>query len=507
MKKNEIIFTSDGFNVCYEKRRYELRAIEKPSAGRLKATVKACRAEAGGDGAKVGFHIDTVDFYLSRSRRGFIVEASRFFQINPLQIEKDVARLITQLENYLIKRAQAALPQPPTVSAKDQAEGEKLGHHRDLIGEILRDMEKLGMVGENVNALTAYLAMTSRLMDNPLSLMFLSSSGSGKSFLQDTVLSLCPGDSLVKVASLTDKSLFYKGENALAHKVLALEEDAGGEGAAYSLRILISAKCLVIETTVRNAMTGKLETQSSRVNGPVSVFFTSTNPALDPETRSRFLVLSVDETPAQTKRIIEQQKRAHTLEGITRRKIGEAILSRHHAFQRLLKPLTVVFQDKPLLGFETDRLCFRRDHPKFLQLILAVAFLHQMQRPIKHHPAIGDYVEVMAEDFQTGKRLGMALLGGKEELSAPAQELLTLIENYVRGQKRQRGDVEFCRRELRETIGWRETRLRMYLKELVEMEYVIALGGRQGCLFKYKPVVLTKTSQPSRNFATPFARS
>ncbi|MDD2711104.1 MAG: hypothetical protein PHV34_24255 [Verrucomicrobiae bacterium] len=497
MKTPEIIFTSDGFNVCYEKRRYELRAIEKPSAGRLKATVKALNGEEG------RFHIDTVDFYLSRSRRGFIVEVSRFFQINPLQIEKDVARLITQLENYLIKQAQAALPQPPTVSAKDQAEGEKLGRHRDLIGEILRDMEKLGMVGENVNALTAYLAMTSRLMDNPLSLMFLSSSGSGKSFLQDTVLSLCPADSLVKVASLTDKSLFYKGENALVHKVLALEEDAGGEGAAYSLRILISAKCLVIETTVRNAMTGKLETQASRVNGPVSVFFTSTNPALDPETRSRFLVLSVDETPAQTQRIIEQQKRAHTLEGITRRKIGEAILTRHHAFQRLLKPLTVVFQDKPLLGFETDRLCFRRDHPKFLQLILAVAFLHQMQRPIKHHPAIGDYVEVMAEDFQTGKRLGMALLGGSDELSAPAKELLSLIETHVRQQNRSREEVQFCRRELREAFGWRHTRLRMYLKELADLEYLQPVGGRKGSIFRYKLVDLTKTWRTWRNLATP----
>jgi DNA primase len=57
----------DGFVASYGanggnlngSRRYELRAIERPSAARLKATVKALGSEAG------RFHIDTVDFYLS----------------------------------------------------------------------------------------------------------------------------------------------------------------------------------------------------------------------------------------------------------------------------------------------------------------------------------------------------------------------------------------------------------------------------------------------------------
>jgi cell division protein FtsW (lipid II flippase) len=41
-------------------------------------------------------------------------------------------------------------------------------------------------------ALVLYLAMTSRKLDDPLAVQVLSSSGSGKSHLQDAVLSLCP---------------------------------------------------------------------------------------------------------------------------------------------------------------------------------------------------------------------------------------------------------------------------------------------------------------------------
>ena len=62
--REQITATPDGFTAAYGPRRYELRAIEKPSASRLKATIRAT-----GDQGR--FVIDTVDFYLSRSRRSF----------------------------------------------------------------------------------------------------------------------------------------------------------------------------------------------------------------------------------------------------------------------------------------------------------------------------------------------------------------------------------------------------------------------------------------------------
>ena len=71
-----------------------------------------------------------------------------------------------------------------------------------------------------------YLVMTSRKLDDPLALLILSGSGAGKSLLQDTLLKLCPDEDLVKLTSLTDRALFYKGENALKNKVLAV----GGSG-------------------------------------------------------------------------------------------------------------------------------------------------------------------------------------------------------------------------------------------------------------------------------------
>ena len=291
--QEQITVTPDGFTAAYGLRRYELRAIEKPGPSRLKATIRAT-----GDQGR--FVIDTVDFYLSRSRRSFMSEAARLFKEPVDTIEGDVNRLIEQLESYVQKRQTESTSTVTLVSDADKAEGLKLGRQPDLTGELLRDMERLGMIGETANKLIGYLVMTSRKLADPLALLILSGSGAGKSHLQDTVLSFCPDEDLIKLTSLTDRALFYKGEDSLRHKVLAVEELAGAQGADYAIRNLISAKKLVIESTIKNPLTGKLETQVNTVHGPTSVFQTTTNPRTDAETRSRFILVSVDESAEQT---------------------------------------------------------------------------------------------------------------------------------------------------------------------------------------------------------------
>jgi hypothetical protein len=479
--QEQIAFTPDGFTATYSGRKYELRAIEKPGASRLKATIRAV-------GSQGRFVIDTVDFYLSRSRRGFMSEAARLFGENVEVIEADTNRLIEQLES-----ACARPPEAPVtlLSDADKAEGMKLGRQPDLTGEILRDMERLGLVGETVNKLAGYLVMTSRKLADPLALLILSGSGAGKSLLQDTLLKLCPGEDLIKLTSLSDRALFYKGEDSLKNKVLAVEEVAGAEGAYYAIRNLISAKKLVIETTVKNPLTGQLTTQVNTVNGPTAVFQTTTQPDLDAETRSRFIVTSIDETPEQTRAILEAQRNSHTLEGLRRRKQREAVIQRHHALQRLLRPLVVVNPFEPLLSYTEDRLAVRRDNPKYLTLILAVTFLHQLQRPVKHDPDLGDYIETTLDDIAIANDLATALFGQSlDDLSRPGQQLLALVLDYVQNQAAQQkttaDKITFSRRELRESLKWSEYQLRTYLRELAELEYVWPLAGRQGQPFRYR---------------------
>jgi hypothetical protein len=477
-----LIPNNSGFEVLYDDRKYELRAIEKPGASRLKATIRAL-------GQQGRFVIDTIDFYLSRSRRGFMCESARLFQQPMEVIEADINRITEQVENYVQSQLEAKQPQVRVFSEEDRAEGLKLGCAEDLMGEIARDIERLGMVGERANKLVAYLVMTSRKLPEPLALLILSGSGAGKSHLQDSVLELCPEEDIIKLTSLTEHALFYKSEHSLRHKVLALEELAGARGADYAIRNLISARKLAIETTVRNPLTGKLETQVNTVHGPTAIFQTTTNPQADAETRSRFVLISVDESPEQTRAILRNQRQSHTLEGLCRGRSREAIVRRHHAFQRLLQPLAIVNPFEPLLGYPDEQLLVRRDHPKYLNLILTVAFLHQLQRPKRHNPQLGDYIEVTLGDIAIANELAHQLFGHSlDDLSPPARELFRLTQEYL--QKRTTRSVAdkttFQRRELREAIKWSDTRLRTHLRELVEMEHLLHLSGRCGLAYRYR---------------------
>ena len=497
----EITMMPDGFAARYGQRRYELHAIEQQKQARLRATVKAFAAAGGGaPGGAHCFHIDTVDFYISRSRRIFISEVARLFRETVEVIEADVNRLIGQVEAYAQKQLAESHSQVVLVSDTDKAEALKLGRHPDLAGEILRDMEKLGLIGEATNKLIGYLTMTSRKMPDPLALLTLSGSGSGKSHLQDTILCLCPDEDLIKLTSLTDRALFYKGEDSLKNKVLAVEELAGAMGADYAIRNLISAKKLVIESTIKNPLTGKLETQVNTVYGPTAVFQTTTNPRTDAETRSRFVVISVDESPGQTRAILAAQRQSHTREGWQRRLAREAILKRHQSFQRLLRPLKIINPFEPLLSYPDESLLVRRDQPKYLNLILAVTFLYQLQRPVQNDAELGDHIETTLDDIAIANEVAHELFGHSlDDLSRPSRELLRLVYQHVQRQAaaRKTGDVTFTRRELREAFKWGDTRLRTHLDELVEMEYVVPLSGRFGQTYQYR-LVYEPTDEPGR---------
>jgi len=487
--------TADGFIAAYGpdgQRRYELRAIAPigcpPSAARLKATIKAVSREPG------RFHIDTVDFYLSRSRRAFIGEVARLYRETVETIEGDVNRLIPQLEAYAAKALQSQATVGP-LSEEERAAGTRLGRHPDLAGEIVRDLEKLGMVGEEVNKLAGYLVMTSRRMDDPLALLIISGSGAGKSHLQDAVLALCPEEELIKLTSLSGQALFYKGEDSLRHKVLAVEEEAGANHAAYAIRNLISAKKLVIETTVKNPLTGKLETQVNVVHGPTAVFQTTTNPSSDAETRSRFIVTGVDESAAQTRAILDAQRQGHTLEGLLHKQRRAAIVSRHHALQRLLRPLLVVNPFEPLLCEDRsgaqDRLVMRRENPKYLHLILGVTFLYQMQRPVRTHPDLGEYIETTLDDIAVANEIAAGLFGhALDELSRPSRVLLGLIRDMVDQLSAKNGEAPeqlgFTRRAIREFSGWSDYQVKAHIKQLEELEYLAPMSGRRGQLFAYR---------------------
>lgn len=484
--------TPGGLALTFGLRRYDVRGLEK-TARTLKATVRVERAGK--------LHVDTLDLYSARARRQLALDLVRILEESADMIDADLIKLLTACETHADRAADGggasdAGAVAVALSEADRRDGEAFGRDPKLIDAILADYALLGLVGERANSLLGYLTMTSRKLPRPIAVLNLASSGAGKTTQQDTTLRLCPPEDLIKLTSLSGKALFYKERSSLKNKVLALEEGDGVQDAMYALRNLISAGELITESTIKDPATGKLVTMTNKVEGPTAVFLTTTNPEIDPETKSRFFVTSVDESRAQTQAILASQRHRQTLAGLTAEAATAALVKKHHAFQRLLRPLRVVNNYADQLSYGDDRLPGRRDQPKYLRLIEAIAFLRQLQKPQKTLSTGQPYVEVDRDDIRLANDLANELLGHSlDELSRPGFELLQLLDKMrtewvktaaTKPKPAQALDnFSFSRRQVREFAGWAHARVYRYLRELLELEYVVLEGGRNGVLHRY----------------------
>jgi len=483
--------------VMYGARRYRVRGWPKQLGEALKVNVLVTTSAPMDSADPQGLHVDTLDLYQAKQRQAFARLAALELSVEEPVIQHDLGRLLLKLEALIEARAKAAeqsAPPPAAMNETQMIAALALLKDPRLIERIIEDVERVGLVGEPANALVAYLACVSRKLAAPLAVLIQSTSAAGKSTLMDTLLSLVPEEDRVQYSAMTGQSLFYLGETDLKHKILAIAEEEGVRQAAYALKVLQSQGELTIASTGKDPATGMLVTQQYRVEGPVMLCLTTTAIDVDEELVNRCLVLTINESREQTRRIQERQRRARTLAGLVATSEAQSVRELHQNAQRLLRPLAVVNPYAEQLTFLDDRTRTRRDHAKYLTLIEAIALVHQHQRTVRTASAGGkpiEYIEVTLTDIELANRLAHDVLGRSlDELPPQTRRVLGLIESFVAEiaarEAMKPADVRFTRRQLRERCGMSDAAVRVHLERLLAMEYVRAAVGRNGQRFEYE---------------------
>ena len=475
------VVVGDEVVVSVEDRRYRVRGLEKnTSVELLKVNVLASREE--------GFHVDTLDLYSARPRAAFIKLAAVEMGVKEEVVKRDLGRVLLKLEEIQEERRGKALEPKPIASMSEEERAAALALLRDprLMDRILEDFAACGVVGEETNKLVGYVAAVSRHLEAPLAVLIQSSSAAGKSSLMDSILAFVPEEQRVEYSAMTGQSLFYMGETDLKNKVLAIAEEEGVSRAAYALKLLQSEGALTMASTGKDGATGRLVTRQYRVEGPVMIFLTTTAIHLDEELLNRCLVLTVDEDREQTRAIHRLQRERQTIDGVLLRRRRDELVKLHRNAQRLLRPLFVVNPFALSLTFLDARTRTRRDHMKYLTLIRAVALLHQHQRPVLEAHGVS-YIEVSVSDIAVANRLAHEVLGRSlDELPPQTRRLLLLLDEMA--PVVERADFRFSRKEVRLFTGWGDTQLRVHLRRLEELEFIVAHRGGRGQSFVYELV-------------------
>jgi hypothetical protein len=448
-------------------------------------------------------HYDRVDLYQTRQRTAFIAAAAEECGVAVDVLKSDLGTLILIAEAAEIAEAKAAAsasqePSDPasTMTAADREAALALLSARDLPERIAHDLTRCGLVGETVNKLVAYLAASSRKLDNPVAVVVQSSSAAGKSTLMDRVLSLMPPEDVRQYSAISGKSPFYLGTANLKHRILAIAEEEGARKASYALKLLQSDGFLSMAATGKDPESGKLVTHDYRVEGPVMLMLTTTAIDVDPELLNRCLVLTVDEEPTQTAAIQQAQREGRTLDGMMAKRERAAIERLHQNAQRLLRPLVVVNPYATQLSFIARLTRLRRDHAKYLALIDAVTFLFQHQRNVKTKRADDgttfDYIEVTPGDIALANQLANAVLARSlDDLPPQTRRFLLSLHTWAAVTAKAASVTlerfSFSRREAREGMDVGQTQAALHLERLAAHEFIVPLRAvGDGVISRYR---------------------
>lgn len=108
-----------------------------------------------------------------------------------------------------------------------------------------------------------------------------------------------------------------------------------------------------------------------------------------------------------------------------------------------------------------------------------------------HHGEDLQYIEATLEDIETANRIANDVLGrSTDDLPPQTQRLLSTIDAMVKAdcerQGLDRSDYRFSRRDVRDFTGWGNTQLKVHLKRLEDLEYLLVHRGGRGQSFVYE---------------------
>jgi hypothetical protein len=297
----------------------------------------------------------------------------------------------------------------------------------NILERFAAELAQSGVAGEARIAKLLYLAVTSRLLEKPVSIALKGPSSGGKSHVVERVLSFVPESAYYALTAMSDRTLAYS-EEPIKHRFLVIYEAAGmsGEFATYLMRSLLSEGRVRYETVERTSE--GIKPRLIEREGPTGLIVTTTAVKLHAENETRLLSLTVTDTQDQTRAVM----------AALAEEVGEdgPSLEPWHALQVWLEgakhcvsiPYAKILAD--LIPPVAVRL--RRDFGALLNLIRAHALLHQASR---NRDAEGRIIATIEQDYAAVRELVVDLVGEGVEATVPAT-----VRETVEAVKRLRED-------------------------------------------------------------------
>ncbi|KAA1240377.1 hypothetical protein [Aquimarina sp. RZ0] len=435
-----------------------------------------------------------LDLYNDTQLEKFIRKCAEKLEIGTSVIAASLSELTEELEKYRLSRIKESeenlKPKIKQLNIAEKETAELFLKEENLLVKTNKLIGESGVIGEETNRLLMYLIFTSRKRQQPLHVISLGSSGTGKTHLQSSVGELMPEEERVSITTLSENAFYYFGKQELKHKVILIEDLDGAENALYPLRELQTKK-RIVKTIASKNHKGETQTKYLVVEGPVCVAGCTTKEHIYEDNANRSFLLYLDESPAQDEKIMQYQR------GISAGQINHYEETEVQEFlqnvQRILKPIKIInpyakYLSLPLAVFKP-----RRTNNHYLQFIEAITFYYQYQREQNVDKKTGEiYIETTLEDIENANMLlKEVLLRKSDELTGSCRNYLENLKEYLKTNKKK----QYTNREIRKALRINPSNQKRYNLQLITGYYIKKVKGKKATGYHYEVVSTTEYNQ------------
>lgn len=342
----------------------------------------------------------------------------------------------------------------------------------NLLQEINKLIEQSGIVGEANSRLLLFIIASSYKTKQPLHAIVQGSSGSGKTHLISKIADLIPQEDVLRFTRITESSLYNWGEYDLVNKLLIIEDlDGLKEEALFAMRELISNQRLSSSVSIKDKK-GNIKSVKKEVKGVFSSLSATTKGEIYEDNMSRSFLLAVDESTAQTDKIINYQNKR--IAGEINEKEQEKA---REQLQKILRALKVEEVQNPYatqIQLPENVHKKRRLNEMFQSIIKQITIINQYQRRTQNNRIVTEIIDI---------ENAVEILF--ESIILKIDELDGSLRQFFEKLKKKFKTDDFTRFEAMEATGFKKTQLQYYINQLVQLEYIKQYGhGNKG--YKYK---------------------
>lgn len=346
-----------------------------------------------------------LDLYNDTQVEKLIRKTATKLEIGTSVIEASINELIEELEKYRLVQLEATNTKPQTrqLSEKEKKEALELLQSENLLTVTNELIGQSGIIGEETNRLIMYLIFSSRKREQPLHIISLGSSGTGKTHLQESIGNLIPDEEKIEITTLSENAFYYFGQQELKNKLILIEDLDGAEGALYPIRELQSKKKISKTIAFKNTK-GETKTTNITVEGPVCVAGCTTKETIYEDNANRSFLIYLDESLEQDTKIMNYQRAVSA--GQINYEVQHKAKTVLQNSQYLLRPIRVINPYAELLALPSEVLKPRRTNAHYLQFIELITFYHQYQRELQYDQQTGEeYILTTIEDIKNANEL------------------------------------------------------------------------------------------------------